>query len=475
MHYAMLTRAYILPDGGVTGSVSRNEESGQRTEIKMQQGKENAGKDRKYCWKWQRERKEVSRADKIVFTLLLLVYTGVMLYLFLMQCYQVPDFISDMPAYVDKVAGISGEYEFPYPLFFSMAKIFSLFLGAPAAVAVTTALLNSLGVWVTKLYMNRAIKAWTGMYGSGKLDLSVTFAVFALFLLGNLYSPKNTAFFGFDYAYRCMGIYTPNPIWNATYLATRPFAVICFFEGCRMLRAVDALWKEKAGGGGSFAVFPWKDSIPFAVSLFLTTITKPSFTLVVVPAMGLLLLVQLIRSRGKSFSYAVCLCVTMIPTGLDLLYQFFGVFSGTNVYGEETGIGFAFGKVWSSYSNNIPLSIVMGMALPMGVLVLNLKDFRKDAYYRFAWFNYAVSAVMFLCLYEKGFRMLHANFSWGYMHGMFFVFLITLVYVIKNTIQWRKSYKVIFVLAEWAVLFYHLACGVNFLAYALQGKDLAGF
>jgi len=52
----------------------------------------------------------------------------------------------------------------------------------------------------------------------------VTLLVFALFLLSNLYSPKNTAFFGFDYAYRCMGIYTPNPFWNATYLATRQYA-----------------------------------------------------------------------------------------------------------------------------------------------------------------------------------------------------------------------------------------------------------
>jgi hypothetical protein len=82
---------------------------------------------------------------------------------------------------------------------------------------------------------------------------------------------------------------------------------------------------------------------------------------------------------------------------------------------------------------------------------------------------------MFLCFYEKGFRMLHANFSWGYMHGMFFVFLMTLVLVLCNTVEWRKSWKVIFLPAEWAVLLYHLVCGVNFLWYALQGNDLAGF
>lgn len=244
-----------------------------------------------------------------------------------------------------------------------------------------------------------------------------------------------------------------------------------------MLGKIDSLWREssdcslRALRGSSF----WKESIPFALSLFLTTITKPSFTMVVVPVMGVIFLVQLIRSKGRSFPYAFALCVTMIPTGLDLLYQFFGVFSGTNVMGEETGIGFAFAKVWSNYSSNIPLSILMGMAFPIGVLVLNTKAFLNNGSYRFAWYVYLMATAMFLCLYEKGFRMLHANFSWGYMHGMFFVFLISLFFMLKNTIQWWKTYKMVFVLAEWAVFFYHLVCGVNFLVYALQGKELAGF
>lgn len=430
---------------------------------------------------WLKEWKEDSTADKAVFILLLLLYTGVMLYLFVMQCYEVPDFVSDMPDYVNKVRGIAGNYEFPYPLFFTTAKVLALLCGAPMAVAVTTAVLNSLGVWIAKVYMGHGMRSLLpeseGQAGGGKgrhvgMDLAVTFLTFALFLLGNLYSPKNTAFFGFDYAYRCMGIYTPNPIWNATYLATRAFAIICFFEGCRMIGRVEELWREKAPWR---EYIPWREFVPFALSLFLTTITKPSFTMVIVPTMGVLLLMQLIRSRGKSFPYAFWLCVSMIPTGIDLLYQFFGVFTGTNVMGEETGIGFAFAKVWSNYSLNIPLSILMGMALPIGVLILNGKELLENSYYRFAWTIYLVSALMFLCLYEKGFRMLHANFSWGYMHGMFFVYLITLLLMLKNTIQWWKSYKIVFVLAEWAVFFYHLVCGVNFLVYALQGKELAGF
>ena len=324
-----------------------------------------------------KETKKTFPVEKIIFAVLLVVYTGVMLYLFVMQCYEVPVFRSDMPDYVNEVRGIQGNYEFPYPLFFTLAKIIALVVEAPMAVAIVTAMLNSLGVCVAKYYMDREVKDGLNVeqWSRGKLlalDVSITVMTFALFLLGNLYSPKNTAFFGFDYAYRCMGIYTPNPIWNATYLATRPFTIVCFFEAAKVLKNYQIN-------------FSWKDCFPFAASLFLMTITKPSYTMVLVPLMGIMLLVDLVGSRGKSFKNAFFLCVTMIPTGLHLLYQFFGVFTGTNAKGEETGIGIAFAKVWSNFSKNIPLSIVMGMALTLGVLVLNYKAFREKFLYRFAW------------------------------------------------------------------------------------------
>ena len=59
-----------------------------------------------------------------------------MLYLFWMECYQVPGFQSDMPDYVNKVAGIAGNYEFPYPILFWTARLSAWLIGAKAAMAV---------------------------------------------------------------------------------------------------------------------------------------------------------------------------------------------------------------------------------------------------------------------------------------------------------------------------------------------------
>ena len=97
-------------------------------------------------------------AGKVTFLFLLFLYTGVMLYLFWMECYQVPGFQSDMPDYVNKVAGIAGNYEFPYPILFWTARLSAWLIGAKAAMAITTALFNLAAVVITKYYMNREIR-----------------------------------------------------------------------------------------------------------------------------------------------------------------------------------------------------------------------------------------------------------------------------------------------------------------------------
>lgn len=423
-----------------------------------------------------------TKTGLLFFYTLFFLYTGAMLYLFIMQCYEIPYFNSDMHDYVNKVAGVEGIYEFPYPVFFSAAGLFAWFLNPKIAVAVTTMLFNSMALLMTKFYMNRQIRPCSGYSqkkekGRTKTDIAVSLLTLSLFCISNLYGPQHKSFFGFDYTFRCGGIYTPNPYWNATYLAARLFALICFFEAADLLKEYRSFLPVKTADKSTsffkngFLHYPWKRCLPFAVSLLLLTMTKPSYTVVIVPVIGIILLVHLISSRGKSFYSAFLLCVTMIPTGLDLLYQFFGVFTGTNSLGEETGVGFAPGAVWHMYSINIPLSIFMGMALPLCILVFNLNEFWKNHLYRFSWYGYLAGTVIFYFLYEKGFRMRHANFAWSYMYGMFFVFFMSFVLLFQNTKAWRKTKKAILLLPEWGLFLFHLVCGCNFLWYALQGKS----
>lgn len=109
--------------------------------------------------------------------------------------------------------------------------------------------------------------------------------------------------------------------------------------------------------------------------------------------------------------------VCFLPTFADLLYQFRGVFVPQE--GQEGGIGFTLGHVWLQYCGNLPLAIGLAVGFPILVLLLNYKELCRDSIYRFSWQIYGMSFLMAFCLYEKGFREMDFNFSWGYMYGIF--------------------------------------------------------
>ena len=75
---------------------------------------------------------------------------------------------------------------------------------------------------------------------------------------------------------------------------------------------------------------------------------------------------------------------------------------------------------------------------------------------------------MLLCLYEKGFRMAHVNFAWGYMYGMFFAFVIGGLVVLEDTCGRKKSALVLGV--QWGFYLWHLICGLVYFASLLGGS-----
>ncbi len=389
-----------------------------------------------------------------IFGVLLLLYSIVTYIFFYRQAIEYQGiYYSDMKAYILEARGLESGYDFPYPLFFWISRIWMLVVSPEAAVAFSTMLLNSLGIAALKVYFDRRVP------GRGLL---CTLAVFSVFFMSMIYSPRGHSFWGFDYIYRCMGILTPNPYWNATYLAVRPFTILAFFQSAKVL-------------GEYEEHFSWRNTAWLGAFVFLATFTKPSFTMVLLPVLGVVLLYRLVRGKFQNLKNTFLLCCAFIPTGLLLLYQFFGVFSGTNAKGEETGIGVEMGKAWHVYSDNIPLSLVMALAFPIGVLLLNLPRLKKNGELRLAWQVWLAGFLSFLFLYEKGFRFSHMNFSWGYMHGLFFVFAVSVLQLLENALDKGGKRRRLKAVPELALFFYHLVCGIIFFVYLYQGNNAGWF
>lgn len=406
------------------------------------------------------------KVDCCFFGALLILYSALMLVLFYRQAIGYKGlYISDMEAYILETMGLESGFEFPYRFFFWLSRIWMAVVSPEAAVAFSTMLLNSLSPVILKYYFGKRMRVYAARYSfqwNYAWDAALSLLVFSLFFVSMFFGPRGRAIFGYDYIYRCNGILTPNPYWNATYLAVRPFTIICFFATAELLETYE---RE----------IPAKKAIILAVFSFLAAFTKPSFAFVLLPVVGMTLLYRLLRSKFANWKNTLLLGCCYLPTGFLLIAQFFSVFTGENVLGEETGIGIEIGRAWHIHSNNIPLSILLALLFPFCVLVLNFRDLRKNKEFQLAWQVLLVGFLTFLFLYEKGFRLEHLNFSWGYMHGLFCVYMISALQMVKNIVGWKPRIYKVFVAPEIFLYLCHLLCGIVFFLYLYQGNNAGVF
>ena len=403
-----------------------------------------------------------------VFATLVAIASAVTFWLFYRQCVEsmlgTGLYHSDMKAYILEMQGLDSGYSFPYPVLFKLAAAIHLVTGsftggAELAMALATMLLNSGAMIALKVMLDKHVgvelqkampdKRWLPGILTGTVAVS-------LFFVSMVYPPTGIYLPGIKYKY--LGVFTPNPFHNATYMAARPFAILAFFKYGELLPVYEQKNAYKEYG---------RDYILFSVYLLLATMTKPSFTIVLVGAAGILMLWRMFLSRFRNFVPTVWLGVCFIPTFIDLLYQFRGVFVPQE--GQEGGIGFTLGHVWLQYCSNLPLAIGLAVGFPILVLLLNYKELRRDSIYRFSWQIYGMSFLMAFCLYEKGFREMDFNFSWGYMYGIFFAFVGALLVLLRATANADTRKKKTAVTVQWLAYLWHLVCGLYYFWGFLQG------
>jgi len=403
--------------------------------------------------------------DWSVFAALLLMVSGITLWLFHQHTIGSPErYHSDMKAYILEMQGLESGYSFPYPVFFKLAGFIHLFTTPEWAVAIATMILNSLAIVITKCGFDNLIleplsagfQGRKGILGKSWFPgVLLSVSSVSLFFISMVYPPTGLYLPGIKFKY--LGVFTANPFQNATYMAARPFAVLAFLWYGKLL----PVYEQGICGDRS----KYRDYILFSVFLLLATMTKPSFTIVLLGTAGLIMLFRLFRSGFRNFVPTVQLGLCFIPTFLDLLYQFRGVFVPQE--GEEGGIGFCFGEVWGYYCDNIPLAVGLAVGFPLLVLLLNYKELKKNTLYCFSWQIYLMGFAMAFLLYEKGFRKPDFNFSWGYMYGIFFCHMGALLVLLKSMAERTK--KPLLIGLQWLAYGWHLLCGLYYFWGFLQG------
>lgn len=392
----------------------------------------------------------------LFFLLLLSAYLIITLFLFHRQTVGYGgSYPSDIGPYIAEMQGENSGYDYPYPILFLTGRLFLLFTTPEHAMALAVTLLNGLAPFALKYYFDRFLHVQDA--GAVKRGIFSTLLVFSLLFASMLYSFTYLGQYhdleeGFLYRY--LGTFTPNPYHNATYLAARPFSIPAFFLFADILTFYE---KENKWAHPKYMCF--------SLFLLLSTLAKPSFALVLVSVAGIIMLWRLLSCRFQNVKAFFQMGIWFIPTFLVLLYQFGNVFRPGSDTGS--GVGFGFLTAWSTIADNIPLSILLGMAFPLTVLLFSLLQKQIPGLLKFSWQFFLVALLTLAFLYEKGYRLLHVNFAWGYMYGLFFAYTVSLAVLAKNALQRRQPVWQLGI--QWFLYGLHLICGIDYFRILIQG------
>jgi len=398
----------------------------------------------------------VSVITLMAFIALTASYTLLLFELFKNQAFHTDYLVygSDVDAYLLEMQGVDSGFDFPYPVYFLLGKFFALFSNVNMGAALSVTVLNSISPVVLSYFMLKELSVHVSIKSKNRTAYEgfILLVVFSIFFVSMLYAPEGYYIPGIPL--RNLGVYSANPYYNQTYLAARGFAIVAFFLFAHILT-----YYEKH--------VDVKEYIAFSVFLLLATLTKPSFTFVLVSAAAVHMIVKLIMSRGKNLKGFMNLLLTAVPTFITLIVQFGGVFGSDSHAGSEGGIGIGIGKAWLVYTDNIVIAVMLACAFPGLMMLLNLKRFKDHAVFRLSWEVMMAGFLEFLLLYEKGDRYTDNNFAWGYMYGILFVFISGTMLLVENTVRKKQSFPVLAL--EWGVYLMHLTCGVAFFKMLYLG------
>lgn len=275
-------------------------------------------------------------------------------------------------------------------------------------------------------------------------------------------------FFWLDAGDRFLGTFSINPLFNPTQLCVRPFVLLCFCLVCD-------IWgrqKDENYRGIFFRVENGlkKYYIYLAVVLLLSTMAKPVFAEMFIPAVGVMMLVEWIvrllqkdGSAGRYFKQCLTMLLCSVPSLTYILAQFLAFFGGS----ERESSSLIFTKwmeVWGMYSENIVLSIIVGMAFPLFMILIDGRFFAKNDMGRLALTGYAVGLLESAILGEGGERLSHGNFLWPMMCGMQLVWVVSalrLMELERNQAD-TKTKRFLLDLA-WVLFCLHVLCGLLYI------------
>ena len=220
-------------------------------------------------------------------------------------------------------------------------------------------------------------------------------------------------------------------VWhNETYIGLRFFSILVLLFFFRMNNS----YLEKV---------TVKDFVLESVLFIIVNCVKPNFTIAFAPAMLIMMIVDIIKSKGKGVKNWFLFGIPVIFGALVFLYQYSLLFSGNSANsaeGNDSHIVFVFGDMLIKQDHLI-LVLVLAYFFPITILITHIKEIVKCKFYLVCYLAWFFAFLEYAFLAESGSRMSHGNFSWGLHLFTFIIFVISVGILLNDITKFKESDK----------------------------------
>lgn len=165
----------------------------------------------------------------------------------------------------------------------------------------------------------------------------------------------------------------------------------------------------------------------------LVLISKPSYSIALLPSLALIVLYRLIRRLP--IDWTLLILGVLLPQVILLGVQYIVTYNDPNRASVEIGF-LAFlqesGMAQGEIVLRVALSLALTLAFPAVVYILHFKDALQDDYLNFAWLTFGISCIWGYFFYESGVRFNHANFFSTANSALFVLMFSTILFLIKH-------------------------------------------
>ncbi len=292
------------------------------------------------------------------------------------------------------------------------------------------------------------------------------------FILNNLFPPSNKKIL---YLYDCISVTSvfimgicgyltnfkfylpqggPNVWHNPTFIFVRPFGLLTFYL---FIKAFEAI---KSGKDYKKKLF-W-----FSLVLVISCIAKPNYAFVLLPAMGILTLIELSNNFvHKLKTIGIPLLLSVLPAGIILILQFVyvtGTFASGNVYtiikfGSQFNMSF-----WVSIK-----AIISLLSIPILVFVtFGYKYIKREPAYILSVLTVFIGFLQYYFLYQTG--PSHGDYFWGYGLSAHLAIFVSLGLLFKH------NANKLLINSSIVIYLFQLYYGLQYFIGILLGQDFIG-